>query len=306
MNKAPLKAPALQKGDMIGIMAPSCWADAAELKIAKDFLEAQGYEVYIHPQSAAIRHQSAGTPQEKAQALNELFANPDIKAIITARGGNRAMTMLPLLDYDLIAANPKILCGYSDVTALLNGIHARTGLVTFHGPLARELSGRAESAAMLEIMSGQKSAIDCAGTRIIHEGEANGRLMGGNLSVMHALSGTGYMPDMTGALLFLEDTSDHLSRYDRMLCSLRLAGVFNMISGLVMGRFSKTCDDESNPFGFTLEDIVREHLANAGIPVVMDMNFGHHGLLPTYPVGAEATLTAKEAVTLRLNEPVVG
>lgn len=306
MRHSPVKPPALKPGDTIGVMATSNHVSADDLDKAKAFLEARGYKVYIHPQSLKRLNQSAGTAQEKADALHDLLKNPEIKAIFGARGGNRAMTMLDKIDFNLLAAHPKIILGYSDVTSLLVAAHHKTGLITFHGPLFREMPRRGELDQLFGLLEGKAPEIDCKDCKIVHEGKAEGKLIGGNLSVLQALSGTDFQPDTDDAILFIEDTGDHLSRYDRMLAHMKLAGWFNKISGVIIGSFDKTQDDPANPFGFTLEDIVREHFAGLNIPIVTNAPFGHADKLHTFPVGGRAALAAQNGkVTIKITEPVV-
>lgn len=282
--------PPLEKGDTIGIMSTSCWVEEGDVLKAKAFMEEQGYNVFIHPQTLSRLNQSAGSAEEKATALNELFANPDIKAIFGSRGGNRASTMLDRIDFDLIKQNAKILIGYSDLTILLNSIYQQTGMVTYHGPLFRELPEHPDYNHMLDVLSGSLDPIDLSYYKPLKEGNAEGILLGGNLSVFQGLLGTKYMPDMTDAILILEDVADHISRYDRMFCHLKNTGILNQISGLIIGSFSDMKDSETRPFGFSLEDIILEHTDNINIPILSGAPFGHEDRLITLPIGAPAVL----------------
>lgn len=282
----------LKSGDTIGVMATSCWLEESDLQTAKMFIEQRGFKVYLHPQATARHHQAAGTADEKIAALHDLFANPEVKAIVGARSGNRAMTMMEGLDFNLIKKNPKILMGYSDVTILLNGIFARTGLVTYHGPLFREWPKRGQDLEnMLSLLSGNLKSIPLENSSILRSGnKVTGPLLGGNLSVLQGVLGTPYMPDFTNALLLLEDVGDHLSRYDRMLGHLKNTGVFEKIGALVIGGFTEMKDDSDRPFGFTLEDIIQEHTAGTDFPIIMNAPFGHGERLITLPIGQSATL----------------
>lgn len=291
--------PPLRPGDTIGVMSTSSWLDEPDLLAARTLMEEKGYKVYIHPQATARHHQSAGTAAQKISALHDLFANPEIKAIIGARGGNRAMTMMQGLDYDLIRKNPKILMGYSDVTILLNGIHARTGLVTYHGPLFREWPKRAgDFEQMLSLITGESKTVSLEGAHVMRQGaRVSGPLLGGNLSVLQSMIGTGYMPDFSGAILMLEDVGDHLSRYDRMFGHLRNAGILDRISALIVGGFTQTGDDEDRPFGFTLDDIIAEHTAGHDYPILTNAPFGHGERLVTMPIGKKITLSGSSVLT---------
>ena len=283
-------APALKKGDTIGVMSTSCHVKRENIITATNFMEAEGYKVFVHEQTFNQSNQSAGTTQEKTDALHDLFKNKEIKAILGSRGGNRASTMLDKLDYDLIQANPKIITGYSDVTALTNAIHAKTGLITFQSPLFRELPTHKDFRFMLNVLEGKQTTVDLHDCAVIKDGQAEGKILGGNLSVLQGLIGTPYQPDFNGAILVLEDVADHISRYDRMFCHLRNAGILKSLSGLIIGSFSNMKDSEDNPFGFTLEDIVQEHTHGYNYPILMNAPFGHEGLLKTLPIGANATL----------------
>ncbi|MCI5059767.1 MAG: LD-carboxypeptidase [Alphaproteobacteria bacterium] len=286
----------LQKGDRIGICSTSSAVEEKDILVAKDFMEAQGYEVFIHPQTTNRLNQSAGTPQEKAGALNELFADQSIKAIFSSRGGNRASTMLEFLDFDTIKQNPKILIGYSDLTILLNSIYQKTGLVGFHGPLFRELPTHPDFEQMIGVLSGEITSLDLSSCQILKTGpeEARGPILGGNLSVFQGLIGTPYMPDMKDAILLLEDISDHTSRYDRMFCHLKNAGILAQLSALIIGDFTDMKDNEDRPFGFTLEEVILEHSEKYDFPVLTGAPFGHADRLCTLPIGAPAKLCLKK------------
>ena len=288
-----LNPPALKPGDTIGVMAPSSFVEADALEKAAAFVEQHGYRVFIHPQSTSRHHQSAGPPEEKTDALHALFRDPEIKAIVAAGGGNRALHLLDRLDYGLIRDNPKIMMGFSDVTALLNGIYAQTGLVTFHGPVLKTLPSCEDDETLFALLGGQDVSYDLGQAEILKDATAEGRLIGGNLSILQALTGTPYEPPLDGAILFIEDSGDHISRYDRMLGQMRLAGWFDRISGLIAGEFTDTKDDPERPFGFSLADCLTEHLSGRDIPVLMNAPFGHGKRLAPLPVGCPARLQGK-------------
>lgn len=287
-------------------MATSSWVSTEDLESTRPLIEERGYKTFIHPQSTDRLHQSAGTAEEKTDALHDLFENPDIKAIIGARGGNRAITMLNRIDFAKIIKNPKIFCGYSDLTVLLNAIHAKTGLITFHGPVFREFSGLPDPDMnrVLNMFSGAVDYIPLPGATWLKalESKAEGPLIGGNLSLFQTLIGTPYEPDLHRAILFLEDTGDHISRYDRILAHLRISGRMDNLSAIIFGSFTNTQEDPDRPFGFTLEDCIREHTQEMDIPVLINAPFGHNGPLPVFPVGCRVRLE-KEGLKL-LERPV--
>lgn len=298
-----MHVPALKKGDKIGVMAPSSYVEKKNVLKGKAYLESLGFEVYLHPQYEARYNQSAGTHEEKLEALHDLYADKSIKAIIAAGGGNRALHLLDKINYDLIRENPKILMGFSDVTALLNAVHAKTGQVTFHGPVLTWIPPlKNHFDFTLDILSGGTPDYPMKQCRILREGIAKGPLVGGNLSLFHYMTGGEYAPAPDGAILFLEDLREEINKIDRMFLHLRRTGYLEKISGLICGGFTDL-GDNGRPYGFTLEDLILEHTESYDFPIVMDAPFGHGDQLYTFPVGGKASLTAQnDAVSLKLSQ----
>lgn len=292
--------PPLRSGDTIGIMAPSGYIEPESLAPGIAALESRGFSVFVHPQTWARDRQSAGTHAQKIAALHALWADSDIKAIMAAGGGNRALHLLDALDYDLIRSLPKAFIGHSDVTALLNAIHAHTGLVTFHGPVLKFLREDEKLDSLLAALGGAPHAPDMSRARILRPGCARGPLIGGNLAIVQYLAGTSEMPDPAGAILFVEEVAEELSKIDRMFLHLRRTGVMGALSGLVLGGFDRLYET-GRPFGFTLEDLVLEHVQGTDYPIVMDGPFGHGDALETFPVGRVARLGADEKDGIYLN-----
>lgn len=286
---ADILPPPLQSGDTIGVMAPSSYIDRADIEAGQRALETLGYTVLIHPQTHTRLHQSAGTNAEKRDAFHDLLRSNDVKAIMLAAGGNRSLHWANDIDADLLRDNPKPVIGFSDATALLNIIHARTGLVTYHGPslrwLAKYASNKADTAQCLDILGGGKT-ITLDGASIARAGHATGSLVGGNASLFQYLLND---VNLDGAILFLEDWNIETSRLDLLFCALRRAGVFEKINGLILGTFDNL-QDTGRPFGFTLDDIIKEHTAGTSFPIIMNAPFGHGERLTTLPIGARATL----------------
>lgn len=287
----------LPDGGTIAIIAPSSRGAIDQAGVA--LLEARGFKVLVHPQNHLADHQSAGSTAQRTAALMDVFSDPKVDAIMAARGGNRALHMLPMFDFDVVRNNPKPFIAFSDGTALLNAFYAQTGLITYHGPtLSRVAKGEPhEIDQMIASLQGSGAKLSWPQSNSVIGGKTKGPLMGGNLSVFTALLGTSYMPKTDGAILFLEDIGDQLSRYDRMLAQLRLAGVFDRIAGLIFGVMHAEGDSSVTPFGFELADIIEDHTKHLKIPVLIDAPFGHKGSLCTLPVGGMATLDA-DAKTL--------
>jgi muramoyltetrapeptide carboxypeptidase len=298
-----IKPPALKPGDTIGIMAPSSRVERANVEKACRWLENYGFQVLVHPQTFAVHNQSAGTLREKLDAFNALWNDPSIAVIMAAGGGNRSGGLLPWLDEKRIAGSPKILIGYSDLTALLCGLNRKSGLVTFHGPALNSFTNGTQEKHLelaFRVLAGLERSLPMQSASIFRPGAAKGRLVGGNLSLVSSLMGTPWEPDFDGAILFLEDAGDQLSRYDRMLTQLRNAGVFDRAAGLVFGDMRSVDDKSRVPFDFTYEDVLTELLGSATIPVITHAPFGHALDQITLPLGATASLEARSGGTIEL------
>ncbi len=258
----------------------------------------------------------AGTDEARAADINDMFADPTIDGIIAVRGGWGAARILNLLDFDAVAAHPKVFLGYSDITTLLLAFQARTGLVTFHGPVGtsawNDFSVGALRAIVFEgtaptLRNPTERGSDLAVTenrpRIIAPGRARGRLLGGNLTVVASLLGTPYVPDWTGAILFLEDIGEAIYRIDRLLTQLSLAGVLDAVAGVVFGKCTD-CDPDSSYGSLTLPEVLEHHLGGLGVPVWAGGMVGHIPQKWTVPLGVEAEVDS-ETATIRLLEPAV-
>lgn len=303
-----MKAPALRKGDLIGIFAPSSYVDKAKVKAACAFLEQEGYRTLVHQQTFDRFNQSAGTHADKVAAFHALLKDGDVKAIIAAGGGNRALHILDSIDYTLVKKNPKIIMGFSDVTAILNAAYAKAGLVTFHGPVLTWMKDqdRAMFNFNMNVLAGKTPSYPMTQARVLRPGKAEGAMVGGCLSLFCMLPGTKQMPPVKDAILFLEDIGEEYSRIDRMFVHLKRTGVMDKIGGIVCGAFDDMKDTGGKPFGFTLDDIVMEHVGARKIPVVMDAPFGHGKQLYAMPVGGPAILSARGGkAALKLAAPAV-
>jgi muramoyltetrapeptide carboxypeptidase len=299
----PLKPPALKVGDTIGVIAPSSHIADDKIAAGISYLEGKGFRVRLHDQVHARHGQFAGTDAARVHALHDMFRDPTIKAIFTTCGGNGATHLLSSLDYDLIQSHPKIILGFSDITAILNAITAKTDIATFHGPTLSRfdvLDSEYPDQLITLLTTGRSAPIQCGD--VLKSGSVEGRLIGGNLSVLQALIGTPYAPDVDAAILFIEDVGDHLSRYDRMLGQMKNAGWFNRLAGLVIGEFLNTQDNETRPFGFTLEERLLDLLKGYDFPITTGAPIGHGKKLVTLPIGVRTKL--ENATLTLLDSPV--
>ncbi len=304
----------IRPGDGFGLVSPATAAfETDPTEIFADAFRAVGLEPRLGSNYYRRRGYFAGSDAERAADIMEFFADPEVKGIF-ARGGWGSARVLPHLDYDVIGANPKVLLGYSDATALLTGVHAKTGLVVMHGPGPGNVFSTEHfrrtlmegETGLLENMvpdSGDHIVAREHRTRTITGGRTTGPLLGGNLTVLTAIMGSEYLPDFTGAILFLEDVDEAVYRVDRMMTTLKLAGVLDRIAGFIFGRCTD-CDPGSGFGSLTLEQVLEDHIASLGIPAFRGSMIGHIPEQFTLPIGIPAEMDADRG-TIRLLEPAV-
>lgn len=311
-----LLPPALNPGDTVALVSPSSATDERlSLQLAQEAMQALGFKVKTGEHYALRYGSLAGSDKDRAGDLNAMFRDDEVKAIVCVRGGSGAARLLPLLDYQTIRANPKVLLGYSDITALHSAIHAQTGLVTFHGPIGsgswnafnvdqfkRLFFGRELMAYKNTVETGDELVPRKNRTLTITGGKAQGELIGGNLSVLVGLAGSPYLPDFAGKILFLEDVEEAPYRVDRMLTTLKLMGALDKIAGFVFGECTD-CDPGEGYGSLTLDQIFDDHIKPLGIPAYRGAMIGHIREQFIVPVGGKVELDA-DAGTFRLLEPV--
>jgi muramoyltetrapeptide carboxypeptidase len=317
-----LKPPPVRAGDTVLIVAPASPGKQSEIEEAAVNLRHQGFKVKIAPQVGERNGYLAGSDQARAAALNEAFADPEARLVLCARGGYGSPRVLDRLDYDLIRRSPKVVMGFSDITALLIAIQNRTGLVTFHGPMAgKDFSGRAGLSPygaeyLFPLIGGQPFRAEGVfqdwgkgsphggePRRTIAPGAAEGVLTGGNLSTVSALLGTPFEIDARGSILFLEDVNEEPFRIDRMLNQLRLSGKLGAARGFLLGGFTR-CTARAPEESFTVEEVLASYLGGLGVPVLAGFPAGHLPEQATLPLGIRVRLDAT-ARTLSLLEPAV-
>ncbi len=286
----------LKTGDTIGISS-FAWLPkdmgAIDRGIAR--LEAMGFKVR---EGACTRRPC--TPTEKLTDLHAFFEDPDVKAIISVRGGWGTLKYLPLVDMELIYDNPKIFMGFSDITTLLVPIYTIGRIVTFYGPMVASNFSKDEPYSVdmfLKVVSGQKVKIEAENPVVISPGKATGRLVGGCLSLLVTLPGIPYDYDPEGTILFFEDVGEPPYRVDRMLTYLKLAGKFWGVRGIAIGKFN--VEDEKGVI-----EVFKEHFEEMDIPVLYGLKFGHIPNIATLPIGVNAEIDTQSA-SLKLLEPAV-
>lgn len=304
-----IKPPRLAAGDTVGITAPASWGERSRIERAAGYLTRMGLNVRFGGTLSGQYGYLAGTDEERAAELNALFADPDIRAIVCARGGYGSGRIADRLDYDRIRDNPKIFWGYSDITFLHTAIGNRSGLVTFHGPmltcLAEEqvhpltLQGFEQLFHPKPVVYTETISPLCA----LVEGEAYGPLVGGNLTLLVSTLGTPYELDTRGRILFIEEIDEEPYRVDRMLNQLRQAGKLADASGILVCDFHN-CEPNKYNISLTLEQVIRHHIVQAGRPALAGFRIGHCSPNIAVPLGIEARMSTAQK-KLEFMEPAV-
>ena len=312
-----IKPRKLKPGETIALVSPaSAIVDREEVEISQENISALGFKPKLASHLLERRGYLAGDDKMRAADINAQFADPSVAGIMAMRGGWGCARVLPLLDYDLINKNPKVLIGYSDVTSLLLAIFARTGLVTFHGPIAldpwhsfsvdyfKRLLLEGETPLMsnpTEIGDHLTQLEDRVQT--INQGRTSGPLAGGCLTIISSLLGSSYLPDWRGTVLFVEDVHEDIYRVDRMLTQLKLTGVLSQIKGFIFGRCTE-CEPGEGYGSLTLEQVFDDHIRPLGIPAWYGSMIGHIPKKFTVPIGIRAEIDAEKG-TIQLLEPAV-
>ncbi len=310
----------LAPGDTVMLIAPAGPPDRAQVMRFKDHIEQRGYKVKLRDDIFDVEGYLAGSDQRRADEFNEAFTDTDVDGVLCVRGGYGCMRMMPLVDWDAVKKNPKLLLGFSDITALHAAMN-KAGIVSFHGPGPASGLGSEEGPTdftakyvvrALEAAPGSPtgpytvevpesvSKVDSFGS-----GKAKGRMVGGNLSLISALEGTPYAIDTQDAILMIEDVNEAPYRIDRMVQQLKLAGKLDGIKGVVLGKFTedfvredKLTDDKR----FDTTGVLRQYFENLGVPVLVNYPIGHFPQNCTVPLGGEVEIDA-DAKTLKILAP---
>ncbi|KAA9132794.1 LD-carboxypeptidase [Marinihelvus fidelis] len=289
----------LRDGARIGIVSPAYWPLPDRLARAVGEFRDRGFDVVLGDNVGLREDKYAGPPEARAADLMAMFTDPSIDAIICARGGYGVNRVLPLLDYDMIAVNPKILVGFSDITGLLTTVSQQCEFVTFHGPMLTTFGRETvpyNIDTLLAVLSGEdnveiRSTAGCQ-ARVLAPGEASGPLWGGNLSLLIERLATPGQVCTDGAILFIEDIDEKLHAFDRMLLQLRSAGCLDGIRGLVVGEMLEMHDGGDVSFGKDTDAIIMDVFGDLGIPIISHFPCGHGDCQATLPVAHTVELHA--------------
>lgn len=321
VNLRIIKPKRLQPGNTVALVAPASPQNEDEgIRAAIETVESLGFRVKPGAHLYERWGYLAGPDALRAADVNAAFADEEVDGIICTNGGWGSPRILPYLDMEVIRANPKVLMGYSDITGILNGIHKHTGLVTFHGPIGAQTFSDYTFGEFKKVVMDGLGNMDLAAPPVFEKapgrvekanrltricgGRTQGPLAGGNLSLMAALCGTPYMPDLEGRILFLEEVGEATYRVDRMLTQLWLAGVLQKCAGIAFGKFTDCKTSASWAKQLTIEEILTDRCQGLGVPVLRGLMIGHVDDQTTLPLGCLAELDA-DAGRLTLLEPGV-
>ncbi|MCC2972816.1 LD-carboxypeptidase [Massilia sp. IC2-476] len=312
-SKRLIKPPRLRPGDLVGLIAPGGVVDDRLIQKSVKNIEALGLRVKVGAYLGAAFGNYAGSVQQRLADLHAMFADPEVKMIWPIRGGSGCISLLSQLDYALIRRNPKILLGYSDITALHLAIYNKVGLVTFHGPVASSTLESYPREHMMAVLTDPRASYTIPmapenvvkahtmphfGIRTVTAGVATGPLLGGNLSIVAALAGTPYAADFRDSLLFLEEVDEAPYRLDRWMTQLDLSTGFANAAGVIVG-VCEDCAPQEGRRSLSLDQTFDQHLQPLTIPAVTGYSIGHIRHQFTVPIGVHARLdTAAQTVTL--------
>jgi muramoyltetrapeptide carboxypeptidase len=309
-----LKPSRLRPGETIGLICPaSAPVSADRIAAGVRYLEARGYRVRVGRHAGERHGAFAGTDAARLEDLNGFLRDPDVRMILAVRGGYGTPRLLAEVDYDAVRRDPKLVVGYSDLTALQMALFAQTGLVTVSGPMAgvefrtgpdpfteAHFWGLVTGDPAAEVLGNPPGALP----QVLRSGTAEGPLLGGCLSLVTALMGTPYLPSLAGSLLVLEDIHEQWHRVDRMLTQLKLSGQLPAVAGLVLGQFTDCSAAEPRLPALGLPEIFRELTTGAAYPVLTDFAYGHEARKVSVPWGVPARLDTTEGGLRLLESPV--
>ncbi len=294
-----IKPPRLKMGDTIGVLSPASPVNRRKLNLGILKLGKLGFKVVLDKNVLAKTGFLAGKDKLRAKAVNSMFANPKIKAIFSARGGYGTLRILDLLNYNLIKKNPKILLGFSDLTALHLAIYKKCNLVTFHGPMVGSDFSRLsrynknyffKAVSQKKPIGKIQNSNKVGNWKVITPGRAAGKILGGNLTLVCRLLGTAYEPDFKGKILFLEDINSEPYQIDSLLAQLNLAGVLDRVQGVILGEFYDFRPGKAKSSGLHVREVFVDYFKHRPYPVIYPVSCGHGKDKITIPLGVKVTI----------------
>lgn len=310
--KKCLKPKLLAPGDTIGLITPSSSITEEKLEKAITNMKMLGFKVKLGKHIKAINGYLAGTDEQRLEDLHSMFADDTVDGIWCIRGGYGVARILPKINYKLIKKNPKVIIGYSDVTALLLAIYQKTGLICFHGPIAasdftdytvKHLKGvlmNNQYPYTIEYAKENDAIINSTyRTKVFRSGKAKGKLIGGNLTLLAAAVGTDFQPKFKNKLVFIEDIGERPYRLDRMFTQLLQGTDLGKAAGIILGVF-EDCNARDGDRSLSLMEMFEDRLGHLKVPIIYGLSFGHIDNHFTFPVGIEAEMDTEEKTVVFL------
>ena len=293
--------PILRKGDTVGIIAPARKIKENEIIPFLELLSAWGLKYKMGKFLYGQHHQYSGTDSERATDLQNMIDDPDVRAIICARGGYGTIRIIPQIDFTAFEKDPKWIAGFSDITVLHSYVNKYLGTESLHSLMPIQyIPGETDAAAesLRKALFGEKTEYQIKPNRYNKNGNFTGELAGGNLSLLYSINGTSFFPDMKSKILFIEDVDEYLYHIDRIMHNFLHSGVFFKTGALIVGAFSNMRDNEI-PFGSDIYEIITDTIHKFDFPVCFDFPCGHFSENLTLISGREMQLSVqKEGVVL--------
>ncbi len=309
-----LKPKKLLNGDLIGLISPASAVDEfSKVEQGVKYFEKLGYKVEVGKNIGKLHGYLAGSDEERLSDLHYMLRKKEVKAIFCIRGGYGSNRLLNKIDYNLVKRNPKIFVGYSDITALQLGFFAKTGLITFAGPMLAvdfysEVNSYAEESFWTSITSnkplGKVKMPNGEKLFGLNKGEKIGRIIGGNLAVLSSLIGSKFLPDLKGKILLLEEIGEAPYRIDRMLSQLSFSNNLDKISGAVLGAFIDCNEKDPTKSSLTLGEVIEDYFGKLKVPVIYNLSHGHIENNLTIPLGIKVKINSSRT-TLEFSESPV-
>ncbi len=307
-DEKKIRPKALKKGDTLGLVAPaSPIYDASEFDEMLINVQNLGFNLKLAEHVRTQYGYLAGTDAERAGDVMTMFQDDEVDGIMCIRGGWGCNRILPLLDYQVIKENPKVFCGFSDITSLHMAFYEKSDLISFHGPVGKsEWTDMTTKAFKDIIKKGKKRKYSVPpefdNTFVINPGTVTGRMLGGNLTVLVSMIGSDYLPDFEDAILYVEDVGENVYRIDRLMMQLKLSGILDEIAGFVFGKCTD-CDAGEN--SLTLKQVLNGYIKPLNIPAFSGAMISHDDNNITIPVGIEATIDSEHKTIQLLQSGVV-
>lgn len=289
MNKTPQY---LKKGDKVALVATARKIAPSEIQFAISTLEKEGYEVILSPFLFEENHQFAGNDEMRAAGIQWALDDTEIKAILCVRGGYGTVRIIDEINFEIFKSNPKWICGYSDVTVLHSHLIQNFSIPSIHSTMPINFNKDEESTnSLLQILKGEKNKIEFPSHKLNKSGNCEGLVVGGNLSLIYALSGTASDINTEGKILFLEDLDEYLYHVDRMMQQLKRCGKLQNLKGLLVGGMSEM-KDNTIPFGKNALEIIADACKEYSFPIYFNFPAGHEKINRAFKLGLNCSINS--------------